>query len=86
MAAVLEVAILETESRLYRDMGLWLDPAKGNAQMAIAIKANRTRQAVVRSKKRSEHWRKRLSTFKIQLTCFGMSSRQTTKMFEKATA
>lgn len=30
---------LETEASLHRDMGIWLDTAKGNAKMAIPIKA-----------------------------------------------
>ncbi|KAJ5411696.1 uncharacterized protein N7487_006055 [Penicillium crustosum] len=46
MAVVSEVAILEIESRLHRDMGLWLDIPKGNAQMAITVKASRMRSTI----------------------------------------
>lgn len=43
---VLEVAVSETKSKLHRDMDLWLDPGRGNANVAIGIKANRKRPMI----------------------------------------
>ncbi|KAJ5616384.1 hypothetical protein N7537_001498 [Penicillium hordei] len=40
---VAEIAISETRTRLQRDIDLWLDPSRGNTNVAIAIKINRTR-------------------------------------------
>lgn len=40
---VLEVAMSETERKLRRDIDLWLDPIRGNANIAMAIKVNRRR-------------------------------------------
>ncbi|KAG0158997.1 Dehydrogenase, E1 component [Penicillium digitatum] len=39
---VAEIAISQTRARLQRDIELWLDPSRGNANIAIAIKASRT--------------------------------------------
>ncbi|KAJ5479600.1 hypothetical protein N7530_005109 [Penicillium desertorum] len=43
---ILEVAVSETERKLQRDVNLWLDPARGNANVAIAIKVNRKRPMI----------------------------------------
>lgn len=45
-SVVLEVAISETQAKLHRDVDLWLDPARGNARIAIAVKANRKRPMI----------------------------------------
>lgn len=43
---VLEVGVSETRSKLYRDMNIWLDPTRGNANVAIAIQVNRRRPLI----------------------------------------
>lgn len=43
---VLEVAVSETKKKLHRDVDLWLDPGRGNANVAIAIKVNRKRPMI----------------------------------------
>ena len=43
---VLEVGVSETRSKLHRDIDLWLDPTRGNANVAIAIKVNRQRPMI----------------------------------------
>lgn len=38
---VLEVAVSETEAKLHQDVDMWVDPARGNANIAIGVKVNR---------------------------------------------
>lgn len=38
---VMEVAVSETQAKLRRDVDLWLNPERGNANVAISMKANR---------------------------------------------
>ena len=44
--AVLEVTVSETQRKLHRDIDLWLDPVRENANFAIAIKVNRQRPMI----------------------------------------
>lgn len=41
-----EIAASETERRLRRDIDLWLEPVRGNANVAITIKVNRQRPII----------------------------------------
>jgi hypothetical protein len=43
---ILEVAVSETQRKIHRDVNLWLDPVKGNANVAMAIKINRQRPMI----------------------------------------
>ncbi|KAJ5952816.1 uncharacterized protein N7479_011229 [Penicillium vulpinum] len=43
---ILEVAVSETQRKLDRDVNLWLDPVRGNANIAMAIKINRERPMI----------------------------------------
>ncbi|KGO73426.1 hypothetical protein PITC_085640 [Penicillium italicum] len=43
---VLEIAMSETPKKLQRDIDLWLDPFRGNANVAIAIKVSRQRAMI----------------------------------------
>ncbi|CRL18364.1 unnamed protein product [Penicillium camemberti] len=43
---VLEMAVSETERKLHRDVDLWLEPVRGNANVAITIKVNRQRPMI----------------------------------------
>ncbi|KAJ5517294.1 hypothetical protein N7527_008854 [Penicillium freii] len=43
---VLEIAVSETQRNLHRDVDLWLDPVRGNANVVIAIKVNRQRPMI----------------------------------------
>ncbi|KAJ6125221.1 hypothetical protein N7471_012538 [Penicillium samsonianum] len=52
---VLEVAISETRKKLEQDMALWLDPSRGNTNIAIAIKASRARPTVTVDKYEWDH-------------------------------
>ena len=52
---VVEIAISQTRTRLQRDIDLWLDPSRGNANVAIAIKANRTRPLITIDKYEWDH-------------------------------
>ncbi|KAJ5463711.1 hypothetical protein N7475_008655 [Penicillium sp. IBT 31633x] len=47
---VLEVAISESRAKLRRDVDLWLDPARGNSNIAIAVKSNRKRRTITLDK------------------------------------
>ncbi|CAI7621256.1 unnamed protein product [Penicillium palitans] len=54
-AVVVEIAISQTRRRLQRDIDLWLDPSRGNTNVAIAIKANRTRPFITIDKYGWDH-------------------------------
>ncbi|CRL23182.1 unnamed protein product [Penicillium camemberti] len=43
---VVEVAVSETETKLRNDARMWVDPVKGQAYMAIAIKVDRTKPMI----------------------------------------
>lgn len=43
---VLEVAVSESQAKLERDVQFWLDPAQGNANIALTLKINRKRPVV----------------------------------------
>jgi hypothetical protein len=45
-SVVLEVAVSETRKKLRRDVDLWLDPVRGNANVVIAIKLSRQRAMI----------------------------------------
>ncbi|KUM56256.1 hypothetical protein ACN42_g10965 [Penicillium freii] len=52
---VAEIAISQTRRRLQRDIDLWLDPSRGNANVAIAIEASRTRPLITIDKYEWNH-------------------------------
>ncbi|KAJ5863602.1 uncharacterized protein N7529_005518 [Penicillium soppii] len=43
---VLEVAVSETKAKLERDVLFWLDPERGNANIAITLKVNRKKPVI----------------------------------------
>jgi hypothetical protein len=43
---VLEIGVSKTRRNLRRDVDLWLDPVRGNANVVIAIKVNRQRAMI----------------------------------------
>lgn len=43
---VLEVAVSETEAKLRQDADMWVDPVRGNANIAITVKVNRQQQII----------------------------------------
>ncbi|CAI7598494.1 unnamed protein product, partial [Penicillium viridicatum] len=45
-SVVLEVAVSETQAKLRRDVDLWLDPVRGDANVVIAIKISRQRAMI----------------------------------------
>ena len=51
---VAEIVFSQTR-RLQRDIDLWLDPSRGNANVAIAIKVNRTRPLITMDKYEWNH-------------------------------
>ncbi|OQD71890.1 hypothetical protein PENPOL_c001G00085 [Penicillium polonicum] len=52
---VAEIAISQTRRRLQRDIDLWLDPSRGKVNVAIAIKASRTRPLITIDKYEWNH-------------------------------
>ncbi|KAJ9482461.1 hypothetical protein VN97_g10971 [Penicillium thymicola] len=52
---VAEVAISQTRRTLQQDIELWLNPSRGNVNIAIAIKANRTRPLITIDKYEWDH-------------------------------
>ncbi|KAJ5957696.1 hypothetical protein N7501_011975 [Penicillium viridicatum] len=46
LSGLREVTVSATQRKLHGDIDLWLDPVRGNANVAIAIKANRQRPMI----------------------------------------
>lgn len=51
----LEVAIAQMRAWLQRDVYIWLDPESGDTNVAIAVKANRTRSTITLDKYEWDH-------------------------------
>lgn len=47
---ILEVAVAESKARLHKDVDIWLDPARGNANIAISVELNRNRPIITMDK------------------------------------
>lgn len=43
---VLEVAVSESKAKLERDVEFWLDPARGNANIALTLEAARKKPVI----------------------------------------
>ncbi|KAJ5209179.1 hypothetical protein N7449_003558 [Penicillium cf. viridicatum] len=52
---VAEIGISQTRPRLQREIDLWLDPSRGNVNVAIAIRATRTRPLITMDKYEWDH-------------------------------
>lgn len=46
-AVAVEVAISKTQAKLRRDVDMWIDPARGNANIAIAMEVNRKTPIII---------------------------------------